>query len=277
MLYLLYTFFEENLTIGDEFMKIIFIITLFLFVLFCHAQLASVKSGVYRWAEHPVKQSKDRESRKILEGTSPHFEYLEMHATTQYPGAKPGKAHSSDDIEECIIVREGEMKVTIEGKSQILGAGGVFLLMPQQMHSIENIGDSNLTYYVMMYRSKKKMSIERGLASGGSLMLNADSLVYKTNPDGSKGTRAYFDRPTAMCERFEMHVTQLNKKGPSHKPHTHIETEIILVISGDTEMTIDSKEYKGTAGDFYFMDSQLMHGIRNATDKPCSYFAFKWN
>jgi (S)-ureidoglycine aminohydrolase len=199
---------------------------------------------------------------------------LEIQATTQVAGANPSTAHANDDIEECIIVKEGIMKVTIEDQSATLGAGGVVLLMPRQMHSIQNAGDSKLTYYVMRYRSKKKMDLERGKAAGGSLMLNADSLTFKPNPRG--GGRPYFDRPTAMCERFEMHVTQLNTRGPSHEPHAHVETEIVLVLSGHTEMTIDGKEFNGTAGDFYFVNSQLMHGVRNATDNPCSYFIFIW-
>ena len=41
-------------------------------------------------------------------------------------------------------------------------------------------------------------------------------------------------------------------------------------------MTIDGKEYDGTAGDFYLINSQLMHGVRNATDNPCSYFIMIW-
>ena len=76
--------------------------------------------------------------------------------------------------------------------------------------------------------------------------------------------------------RICLHVTQLNKKGPSHNPHSHLETEIILVLSGETEMTIDGKEYKAGVGDFYFVNSELFHGMRNAGDEPCSYFAFKW-
>ena len=255
--------------------SIIAVLSLCLLSFISCAQLQPVPSGAYHWDDHPVKKGEDRESRKILEGTSPHFEYLKIHATTQYPGAKPGQAHANEDMEECIIVKEGTMKITIEGQSQILGPEGVILLMPQQMHSIENVGNNNLTYYVMKYKSKKKMDIARGQAAGGSLMLNADSLTFKTSARG--GGRPYFDRATAMCERFEMHVTQLNKKGPSHKPHAHIETEIILIISGETEMTIDGKEYQGKAGDFYLMDSQLFHGVSNASDQPCSYFAFKWN
>ncbi|MFX0555791.1 cupin domain-containing protein [Maribacter sp. CXY002] len=238
-------------------------------------QHSPVISGVYKWENHPVKKGDMRESRKILEGTSPHFKYFRIHATTQFPGAKPNPGHANEAKEECIIVKEGTMKVVIEGKSKILKAGGVIILLPQQTHTIENIGDTNLTYYVMQYESRKNMDIERGIASGGSLMLNKDSLIFKESKRG--GGIKYFDRATAMCERFEMHITQLNAKGPSHKPHTHVETEIILVMAGETEMTIDGKEYKAGPGDFYLANSQLLHGIRNASDKPCSYLAFKWN
>ena len=147
--------------------------------------------------------------------------------------------------------------------------------MPNEVHSLENVGNDNLTYYVMQYRSKKPINLQRGREEGGSMMINAESLPFKTSAKG--GGRAYFDRATAMCERLEMHVTELNKKGPSHTPHSHVETEIILVISGKTEMTIDGKEYEASAGDFYFMDAQTFHGVRNASDEPCSYFAFKWN
>jgi (S)-ureidoglycine aminohydrolase len=255
-------------------MNVVLIIVSCFFTLTTMAQLKPVNPGVYKWANLPVKAGEDRESRKILEGVSPHLDYLEIHATTQFKGAKPSTAHANDDIEECIIVKEGKLKATIEGRSVILGAGGVILLMPRQMHAIENAGDGNLTYYVMRYRSKMKMDLERGQASGGTLTLNADSLEFI--PSARGGGRHYFDRSTAMCERFEMHVTRLDKIGESHVPHAHTETEIILVISGDTEMTINGKDYKGSAGDLYLMNSELLHGIRNTKDTPCSYFAFKW-
>ena len=240
-----------------------------------YAQLKPVKGGVYKWNELSVNKSEDRESRNILEGTSPHLEYLEIHATTQMPGAKPNAPNANDDIEECIIVKEGLMKVTNEGKSEVIGPGSVVLFMPKQVHSIENVGDGNLTYYIMSYKSKKPMNIERGELNGGSKVYNANDLVFK--PSSKGGGIAYFDRATSMCERFEMHITQLDKKGPSHNPHTHIETEIILLISGETEMTIDGKKYQGNAGDLYFANSQLLHGISNVIDEPCKYFAFKWN
>lgn len=255
-------------------MKTSLITLLFLFTLSAMAQLQPVNPGVYKWSDLQVNASEGRESRQIMEGVSPHFEYLEIHATTQFKGAKPGKAHANDDIEECIIVTEGTLKATVEGRTTILGPGGVILLMPRQMHSLENVGDGNLTYYVMRYRSKKKMDLQRGETAGGTLILNADSLAFK--PSARGGGRAYFDRPTAMCERFEMHVTRLDKQGPSHEPHKHLETEIILMLSGESEMTIGGKDYQASPRDLYFVNSELMHGLRNTKDTPCSYFAFKW-
>lgn len=255
-------------------MKIILSAILSVFVLVGFAQLSAVKPGVYRWSDHPVKVNVDRESGVFLEGTAPNLDYLRIHATTQYKGAKPSPAHINKEREELVIVKEGTMKATVNGKTKILGAGSVVLIMPGQMQSFENVGDGPLTYYAMQYKSTKSVNLERGIGAGGSMMLNVDSLVFKPTEKG--GGRAYFDRPTSMCERLEMHVTQLNKKVPSHNPHAHGETEIILVISGETEMTIDGIEYTAGPGDFYLVNTDLPHGLRNAADKSCSYFAFKW-
>lgn len=243
--------------------------------LLLNAQLNAVKNGVYKWDNLPIVEGEDRETRHIMEGSSPHFEYLEIHATTQYPGAKPNKPNANKDIEELIIIKEGFMKVTIGGKSKIVGPESVILFLPNEVHSIENVGEGNLTYYIMSYRSKKPIDIKRGEEHGGSMVYNAKELIYTPSQKG--GGIKYFDKATSMCERFEMHITELNRKGPSHNPHEHIETEIILVLSGDTEMMIDGKTYSGSAGDLYFANSKLWHGISNASDESCKYFAFKWN
>jgi mannose-6-phosphate isomerase-like protein (cupin superfamily) len=238
------------------------------------AQLKPVESGVIHWADLPVKKDNDRESRKLAEGSTNEFDYFEIHATTQQKGAVAKPPHTQKDIEEMIIIKEGTMKCTIGNKTAVLGPGSVLLIPPLQTQTFENTGDGSLTYYVFSFRSKKTMEIERSNKAGGALLLNADSLAFKNTDKG--GGRKYFDRPTAMCENLEIHVTSLAHKGPSHAPHTHIETEITLVIDGDTEMTIDGKTYTAGPGDLYFANSGTLHGISNASDKPCSYFAIKW-
>jgi (S)-ureidoglycine aminohydrolase len=166
------------------------------------------------------------------------------------------------------------MKCTIGNKTSVLGRGSVLLIPPLESQTFENVGDGPLTYYVFQFRSKKPMNIERTTQAGGTLLSNYDSLTY--TEANNKGTRKYFDRPTAMCENYEMHITYLKAKGPSHTPHQHVDTEIILIIDGEAEMMIDGKNYRAGPGDLYIAESGKTHGIGNATDKPCSYFAFKW-
>lgn len=255
-------------------MRVLLFILFHLIAIDVTAQLQPLSSGVYRWNELPVKKGKDRESRKIVEGTTTEFEYFEIHATTQYKGAVPAPPHEQADIEEVIIIKEGYLTCTIGEKSAVLGPGSVLLIPPHEMQTFENKGDGPVTYYVLMFRAKKKQDMERSDLAGGALLLNYDSLTYTEK--NNKGTRKYFDRPTAMCDNYEMHVTYLKNEGPSHAPHQHVDTEIILVVNGEAEMMIDGTSYKGDPGDLFIIESGKMHGISNASNKPCSYFAFKW-
>ncbi len=238
------------------------------------AQLQPIASGIFKWSSLPVKKEAQRESRKLAEGTTAEFEYFEMHATTQMKGAIRKPVHTQKDIEELIIIKEGTMKCTIGNNTAMLGKGSVLLIPPLQAQVFENVGVGPLTYYVLMFRSRKTMNIQRSDSAGGTLLLNHDSLAYTEK--NNKGTRKYFDRPTAMCENYEMHITYLNQKGPSHVGHQHIDTEIILVIEGEAEMTIDGKNYSGGSGDLFLVESGKLHQVGNASEKPCSYFAFKW-
>ncbi len=255
-------------------MKMLLILSFQITMLHAFAQLQPVPSGVMHWNDLIVKKQPDRESRKIAEGTTPEFEFFEIHATTQNKNAAPKPSHAQKDKEELIIIKEGKMKCSIGDTIAVLGPGSVLLIPPLQSQTFENVGDGPLTYYVFQFRSKKPMDIERSIKAGGSLVLNIDSLEFKPSTKG--GGRKYFDRPTAMCENFEMHVTKLDHKGPSHNPHQHIDTEIILVIDGQVEMMIEGKTFSGGPGDIFIAESGKLHGVGNATEKPCSYFAFKW-
>ncbi len=182
--------------------------------------------------------------------------------------------HAKTDFEELLIVKSGTMKYTTGDTTELLERGSIVLIPPLEKHNIENSSDEPLTFYAFLFRSKKGVDIERSKKAGGALVLHKDSMPYTET--ATKGTRKYFDRATAMCENYEMHTTHLFNKGASHKPQQHVDTEIILMIEGETEMLIDGITYKAGPGDLYIIESGKMHGISNTSDKPCSYFAFKW-
>jgi len=137
-------------------MKIIFIMLLQTIFMNNFAQLQPITSGVFHWNDLPVKKDKERESRKIFEGSTPEFEYFEIHATTQYKGALPRPPHTQDSIEEVIIIKEGTLKCTIGNLTSTLSAGSVLLIPPHEVQIFENTGDGPVTYYVFKYHARKE-------------------------------------------------------------------------------------------------------------------------
>ena len=126
----------------------------------------------------------------------------------------------------------------------------------------------------MKYLSKNAADVKRGNAAGGSLIKDWAKINFKPHDKG--GIRNFFERPTAMCKRMEMHATTLNPGLKSHDPHTHRAAEIVLMIKGNTQMQIGQKFYKGKAGAVYFLGSNILHGIKNEGTTPAVYFAFQF-
>jgi (S)-ureidoglycine aminohydrolase len=220
-----------------------------------------------------VETTETGERRQLFEGASTPLAYLEIHATTLAPGNAPHAPHAHDD-EEMVIIREGTLRVTIEDESKVLGAGSVALMLPGDEHGFENGGDTPVTYYVFRYRSKAPANVERGREAGGSLMLDWDDVAVEPGEKGAR--RSFFDRGTAMFERFEMHVTTLNEGLTSHAPHTHAAEEFILIRQSDVEESIDGTLHPATAGDLIFLASESLHGITSTGTGPAEYFAFQW-
>ncbi|RYU95095.1 cupin domain-containing protein [Emticicia agri] len=250
------------------------------FLLFCYAlisvsqeSLKPIEAKIYHWADAPVNKKENMEQRPLVEGSSVAFKHIKIHATTVYPHQSPHPSHKHDE-EEMIIVKEGELTVTIEGKTQTLGAGSVALMMSGEEHGFENKGNSNVTYYVMRYESREPKNVERGKKAGGSFMINWNDIPFQAHDKG--GIRKFFDKPTSMAKRFEMHVTTLKEGLESHPPHVHKAAEILLPIDNIAEEHIAGTWIKAGIGDIIFLESNVPHAIRNIGQGTVTYFAFQF-
>jgi (S)-ureidoglycine aminohydrolase len=238
------------------------------------AQENAVESRVYRWNELKVEKMETRERRQVLDGGTTHLDRLEIHTSTLQPGKSPHASHTHTDEEELIIVKEGKLKVTIKDKTETLGPGSIAFALPGDEHGFTNGGDVPVTYYVIKYRAKAPVNVSRGNDAGGSFMMDWTTVAEKENEKGSR--RNFFDHPTALTPRFEMHVTTLKEGLNSHAPHTHRPEEIILVIGGDATMQIGDKREAASVGDLVFLGSEVPHALSNTGKGSCSYFAFQW-
>jgi (S)-ureidoglycine aminohydrolase len=237
------------------------------------AQANPLPSLVVNWADLKVEKQETRARRQILEGATTSLEILEIHTSTLAPGKAPHPPHVHSDFEELIIIKNGKLKVTIKSDTAILGPGSVAYALPGDEHGFENGGDTQVTYYVLKFK-RSPLNSERGAKAGGSFMLNWRDISDVKNEKGSR--RNFFDRATAMFDRFEMHVTMLNAGLASHAPHTHKAEEIILLISGEGEMQTGTSFASIKPGAVVFVSSNDPHALKNTGSNPSIYFAFQW-
>jgi (S)-ureidoglycine aminohydrolase len=254
-------------------MKKTLLILIFAFPFFVFAQKDSLSSGVYSWKEPVKKNSKIISSAVLFEGSTYDMEWLQMSANTITSSKTKITVKAPTDQEQLLIIKSGTLKVARDSVYSLI-AGGVGLFMPGETYTLQNSGEQTCTFYLMKYHSKSPVDIARGATSGGSLIKDWSNIEFKPHDKG--GRRDFFERPTAMCKRFEMHVTTLKEGLKSHDPHTHRAAEIIIVIDGNTEMQIGDKLYKGKKGSVYYLGSNILHGIRNDAVGDCSYFAFQF-
>ena len=256
-------------------MKLIIVILLLLSTSALNAQKNdSLVSNVYLWNNFEPIKEESRIRRQVLEGKTFALDYFEIHTSTLEPGKAPHPPHTHADQEELMIVKEGQVKITINGISKILGPGSIAFAMPGDEHGIENAGNTQATYYILKYKGRMPMNIERAKQAGGSFMLDWNEL--KTSNTGKGYRRDFFNKATSQLAQFEMHTTALNADSVSHAPHTHIQEEIILIVRGNVEMNIAGNFYKASAGDVIFLSSGVLHALKNIGKEQCEYFAFQW-
>ena len=257
-------------------MKIFISAVIFVSVaLFASSQnMEKLKTYAYDWNKLEVKKTKSGEKRQIFEGHTNALSYFEVHVTTLNPGKAPHGSHVHSDMEELIIVKEGLIEQSINGVKKVVGPGSVILALPGDDHGIWNAGDTQASYYIIRWRTGDNPNIAQAKESGGSKFYDWKDIEFTTTKKGGK--RQFMRRPTALLEELEMHVTTLNPGVTSHGEHVHDSEEIILVIKGEVEESINGTKHRVGPGSLILLMDDIPHGIQNVGEGQCEYFAFKW-
>jgi mannose-6-phosphate isomerase-like protein (cupin superfamily) len=108
----------------------------------------SLASKVYAFEDLPVNSNGKNSFRAVLEGRMHAGCTLEVHETDLAPGELPHPAHHHLH-EEMFLIREGTIEVTINGRSQKVGPGGVAFIASGDEHGIRNAGHTHAQYFVI--------------------------------------------------------------------------------------------------------------------------------
>lgn len=105
-------------------------------------------SKAYRFEDLHANAEGKNSFRPVLEGRLHAGCALEVHETDLAPGEMPHPSHHHVH-EEMFLVREGTLEITISGRSQKLGPGGVAFIASGDEHGLRNAGDTHAQYFVI--------------------------------------------------------------------------------------------------------------------------------
>jgi quercetin dioxygenase-like cupin family protein len=108
----------------------------------------TLPSKVYLYDQLPVKESNGNRQRAVLDGLTHGGFAVELHMTELGPGLAPHAAHRHSH-EEIVMIRRGELEVTIEGRVSRVTAGSVVCVASNELHGWKNPGTVPAEYFVI--------------------------------------------------------------------------------------------------------------------------------
>jgi uncharacterized cupin superfamily protein len=107
-------------------------------------------SNLYDWEKMQPTTVSNGVRRAVFDGPTTTLDKIHCHITTLNPGQKSGEPRRHLQ-EEVIIVKEGRVEATADGRSQIGGPGSVIFFASGATTFLRNAGDSPCTYIVVYY------------------------------------------------------------------------------------------------------------------------------
>ena len=110
-------------------------------------------SSIFDWTKLEAKATKTGERRDVTDLPTLTLANFECHITTLKAGEAPHAPHRHPD-EEIILVKDGQMDVTINGVTQRAGPGSICFISSGDEHGWKNAGDTVATYYVFRLKTE---------------------------------------------------------------------------------------------------------------------------
>ena len=109
-----------------------------------------LSSTIFDWEKMPVTPTTNGVRRAVLDGPTTTLDKLHCHISTLNPGQNSGEPRRHLQ-EEIIIIKEGSVEATVDGRTQTAGPGSVIFFAANAVTRLRNAGDVPATYTVVYY------------------------------------------------------------------------------------------------------------------------------
>jgi quercetin dioxygenase-like cupin family protein len=216
------------------------------------------------------------ESRPVFDNPTVGMEKLEVHVTTLNPGMESHPIHRHP-WEEILLIKEGEIEVSINGTKHHAGPGAMVLFASNDPHNARNVGATPATYYVVNFvtdlavaaaenPSEAQQSVPGKLAS---TVIDTNALTQTPTPTGSRAV--VVSSPTLTFLGLESHISTLNPGQQTAVDIVDSNDEFVLVRSGQIEVKVNGIASRMNAGSMLYWAPNDKRTIRNLGSTPASY------
>jgi quercetin dioxygenase-like cupin family protein len=91
----------------------------------------------------------------------------------------------------------------------------------------------------------------------------------------ARGFAMPFVNAECGAQKLAMHVSVIQPGEAAHDPHAHEGEEIMFVLDGTAEVTMEGETQRVGANTAVFCPPNVLHGIRNAGDTPIRYLIIR--
>lgn len=133
--------------------KLLLVCALILLLAKAGSSQSTLKSGMYRFEDLSSQKQENATFRPILDGLTRSGARVDVHEVFLLPGSSPHHAHRHQQ-EELFLISEGEVEVTINGKTTKLGPGSAAYAASEDEHQIQNVGTRPAQYFEVILDAK---------------------------------------------------------------------------------------------------------------------------
>lgn len=215
------------------------------------------------------------QSRPVFDNPTGTLDKLEVHITTLLPGMSSHPVHRHS-WEEILLLKEGELELSINGRKQHAGPGAFIFLASNDPHNATNTGSKPATYYVinfvtdLSHSASGKSAAEQAVPGKlPSSVIDCNSLPSTPTKTGSRVVCV--SSPTLTFLALESHITTLNVGQSTALDIVDPGDEFVLVKSGSIEVTVNGIADRMKEGSVLYWAPNDKRTIRNVGATPASY------
>ena len=117
---------------------------------------------------------------------------------------------------------------------------------------------------------KKEVAAAKEKPTLVSKAYEAKEMAVKVS--GENKSWAVFDGKNHSGFPVDIHITELGPGMAPHAPHHHVHEEVVMLQTGQLDVTILGKTTRVTAGSVVYVNSNEEHGWKNPGPERAKYF-----